>query len=299
MRVGVVGHGSIGKRHAQNLRTLGHNVQVYDPADRMDVRFERNIYETCDAVVVATPSQFHESGIRASVERGAHVLVEKPISIAVGALPQILKSAADKRVTVMVGNNLRFHPCVKQAKEWISQGSIGKPLWANFICAQSNKKYRESVILNWGAHEVDMAMYLLGPVRAVLSACERPLRPGTGNSDVNPMLLDHEDIADFVLEHMNGCRSSFHLDYITPTEIRESWIVGEDNNIGMEMLTRTVSLGKWTQGLGGSYDDDYVAEMKAFIDRADGKLSIDGATGDDGLATLKVLLDVRRKAGLR
>lgn len=286
MKIGVVGHGSIGSRHATNLAALGHDVLVYDPANRRDVKFERNIYEDCDVVVIATPTIYHLGGIRAAAERGCHILVEKPIALSDYGLRELLDLAASKDAVVMVGCNLRFHPCVLQAKQWITAGHIGRPLWAHFTCAALSAKapyLSDGVILNTGAHEVDLALHLLGPAQ-VISA--------------NAHCTEHgDDIADFVLEHESGARSSFHLDFVTPNEIRECWIVGDEKNIGIDFLGRRISLGSMATGNAGSYDTDYVEEMKAFIDRIEGK-DVPGATGEDGLAVLKVLLDVRKKAGL-
>ncbi len=288
MKLGIVGHGSIGQRHATNARDLGHEVKVYDPAiiGGGDFRREADLYDWCDAAVIATPSQFHESGVRACVERGKHVLCEKPISVAVGHMPSLIAEATRKGLTFMVGNNLRFHPCVQQAKIWIAQKEIGDPVWSNWICATetTKKTYRgDGVILNTGAHEVDLALYLLGPAK-VVSACAEFI----GGDDV---------LVDFVLKHQGGARSSFHLDFQTPNEVREFWISGE-KNIGVSLPERMISLtGTPSQQAPGSYDDDYRNEMAAFVERIEGRFA-PGASGEDGLATLKVLLDVRKKAGL-
>lgn len=287
MKFGVVGYGSIGQRHANNLRGLGHEVsKVYDPAVDRAVAFERHVYESdVDAVIVATPSPYHEGPLRACIERGKHVLIEKPISTSVGMLPQLLDEAAAKNLVVMTGNNLRFHPCVALAKQWLDVGQIGKPIWATFTCAQKNEKYRDSVVLNWGAHEVDLAIHFFGPVQKVLCASVAGETDGVDN------------VADFVLLHDSGVRSSFHLDYLTTVEIRECWLAGEDHNIGIDFPTRRISMGKHVQGMGGTYDDDYVDEMKAFIGRIEGRPVL-GASGRDGLEALRVLVDVRKEAGV-
>lgn len=281
MKVGVVGYGSIGRRHAANATKLGHEVFIYDPilpkADR--VAFEREIYEECDAVVVATPTMFHEQALRGCIERGKHVLAEKPIAANVGALPKLLQAADDKGLIVMMGNNLRLHPCVQQVKQWLGAGEIGDPLWANFICAIETEKYTsDGVILNTGAHEVDLALYLLGPARCI-AANE------TGES------------ASFILQHDSGVRSTFLLDHATPHRIREFWIAGEKMNIGVDLDARRMSLGTEATQAPGSYDDDYLNEMRAFIDRINGVFA-PGASGHEGLATLEVLLHVRKKAGI-
>lgn len=286
MKIGIVGYGSIGKRHAENAAALGHEIIVYDPASRMDVKFERDVYDQVDACVIATPSPLHESGIRACIERGVHVLAEKPISIAVGHLPVLIAEADKKGLVFMMGNNLRFHPCVQQAKIWIAQREIGDPAWASFICAAetTKKTYRgDGVILNTGSHEVDLALYLLGPAKVIYASAK---------------YVDDQDVlADFVLQHQSGARSSFHIDFETPNEVREFWISGE-KNIGVSLPTRAITLtGLPARQAPGSYDDDYRNEMMGFIDRIEGRFA-PGATGEDGLETLKVLLDVRKKAGL-
>lgn len=299
MKVGVVGYGSIGKRHVANLRKLGYVPAIYDPAYPGDIRFERTIYEMCDAVVIATPSLFHWGAVRACAERGRHMLVEKPIATGdVPGLQASLDLAASKNAIVMMGNNLRFHPCVIAAKNWLSKSGIGKPLWASFTCATLSLKplyLNDGVLLNVGSHEVDLALHLLGPAK-VLSA------------SVRRNLAGHEDIADFVLLHENGCRSTFHIDLITDQEIREFRIIADDGDMdcnlpGRVLHTRLPDLhvpmphGSTYYGP-GAYDDDYIAEMEDFLYQIHGGHNGRGATGADGLETLKILLEVRKVARL-
>jgi len=312
MKIGIVGLGSIGKRHAINATKLGHDVHVYDPAVKGDFRFrhERDLYDWCDAAVIATPSLVHIAGIRACAERGRHMLVEKPIAVTDRSLRKMLDFAASKKLTVMVGNNLRFNPCVQKAQLWLKD--IGKPLWAQFICGQASTKplyLSDGVILNTGAHEVDMALYLLGPARAVMANAHLGLRPGTGDSDVNPMLRNCDDIADFMLLHDSGCRSTFHLDFVAPIPTREFRIIGGGGALYCDLIKRCLYRWQHDPKLPDvvhfndyarpthSLDDDYLDEMRAFIDRIEGK-DVPGATGEDGFAALDILLEVRSKAGI-
>lgn len=280
MKIGIVGYGSIGRRHAGNALKLGHEVLTYDPVlpKQQRLAFEREIYEECDAVVVATPTMFHEQALRGCVERGKHVLMEKPIAAQVGALPALLAAADEKGLVVMMGNNLRLHPCVQQVKQWLGAGEIGDPLWANFICAHKTEKYTsDGVVLNTGAHEVDLALYMFGP-GTCMSAYAGPMA------------------AFFIILHHSGVRSNFFLDHATPHRIREFWIAGEKQNVGVDLDGRRMSLGTEVKQAPGSYDDDYLNEMRAFIDRINGVFA-PGASGHDGLATLRMLLDIRKKAG--
>lgn len=288
MKIGIVGLGSIGQRHAANARTLGHEVKAYDPAGGSDFGRERYLYDWCDAAVVCTPSMFHEGPLRACVERGKHVLMEKPISVAVGMLRQLLTEAAYKQLTVMMGNNLRFHPSVVRAKQYVDSGALGKLYWANFICATeyTTTAARDGVILNTGSHEVDIALHLFGPAVALFATC-------SGNDD------QVRDVsADFVLQHDGGMRSTFHLDIDTTDRVRQFWISGAEKSVQFDLDIRTVYShhDKGTY-LGGSYANDYLYEMRCFTDRIEGK-ETRGATGEEGLDCLLTLLDIRKKAGL-
>ena len=281
MKIGIVGYGSIGKRHAENAEKLGHDVIIYDPV--LANGFERQVYDKADAVVIASPSAFHEAGLRACVERGKHALVEKPLGLAIGALPQLLSTAQAKRLVVMMGNNLRFHPCVQKAKEWLNAGSLGHELYAHFVCTQKSLHplYRsDGVILNSGAHEVDLATFLLGHAECSYAQAD-------------------DAVADFFLEHRGGARSCVHLDFINPYPLRNFTIIGDKGTIHCDLIRRLVSRENGDDFVvgPGSWADDYFAEMKAFVDRIEGK-ETPGADGRDGLDTLSLLLDIRFKAGL-
>lgn len=306
MKIGVIGLGSIGLRHAKNLADLGHQVLAWDPdAARCKeaLYYKGNVpigicdcihevtYGDEDGIVIASPTRFHIDHLsRALREHTAPVFIEKPIadSDRVLHLSDLIKSRP-----TMVGYNLRLHSCVKKAKEWLDSGAIGTPLWANFTCAQYNDKpayLRDGVILNW-SHEIDLALYLLGS--ATVAASSTRLTDGK------------DDMTDILLTHEGGCRSSIHLDYLTDPEWRHFMIYGADGTIQCDLPSRSIRLFGKSGSLpnqefidsDGSYDQDYLEEMQAFIDRLDGKKTI-GATGAEGLAVLDICLKVREQAGL-
>lgn len=298
--IGVIGLGSIGMRHAKNLLAMGHEVRGYDPdKDRMTMLDD--LGGLCDgsphnvlgksfieAVVVASPSDLHYGHMRSALEAGKHVFIEKPIATKIGD-----RYARPAAPVTMVGYNLRFHSCVKKAKEWLDAGLIGIPLWANFTCAQHNDKYKDDLILNW-SHEIDLALYLLGPAKVM--AC-------VANA------IGHErvyDVADIVLTHegLPGLhQTTIHLDYVTKPEQRGFTIAGSKGVILANLVDkqRTIILStedeKEAICCHDTYDENYVEEMQAFLDRIDGKETI-GCTGSEGLAVLELCLEARKLAGL-
>jgi len=179
----------------------------------------------------------------------------------------------------MVGYNLRFHACVKKAKEWMQSDVIGEPVWANFTVAQFNDKLdylRDGVILNW-SHEIDLALYLLG------------------DASVRSCVSDTPMLADIILMHENGCHSVVHLDYLTRPEVRQTIISGLDATIILDLVNRQA----WLRDADGSildhldaddsWDENYVEEMAAFLARVDGQETI-GCTGEEGLRVLELCL---------
>lgn len=281
MKIGVIGLGSIGMRHARNLQELGHEVVGYDPIKERRDQFKGDSLGEA-AYVVASPTSNHVGRILNSLIDQRPAFIEKPIA----GEPV---TDRDIRHVAMVGYNLRFHFCTKKAKEWIDAGKIGRPLWANFTCGQFNDRpeyLRDGVILNW-SHEIDLALYLLGP--ATLEASSTRLTNGQDNLTI--MLLTHE----------SDCRSIIHLDYITQPEKRFFCIYGEKGEIFASLKDRYINIqGEHYESCydkSGSYDQDYKDEMKAFVDRIEGKETL-GCTGPEALKVLGICLEVRKQAGL-
>lgn len=290
-RIGVIGLGSIGLRHARNLIGLGHEVVGYDPdKDR------RALLKTagglpinsvdlvgCDGIIIASPTKEHGQQIEKFSDTNCRLFVEKPIADWIGDYTHNVD---------MVGYNLRFHSGVTAAKKMLDAGEIGKPYWAEFIVAQSclRAEYlRDGVILNW-SHEIDLALHMLGPAKVLTSATR--------------LTNGQDDIADIILEHGSGCRSFIHLDYVANPEKREFTIFGDGGSLrGHLTLPRSVTMHrrdrvhphiKYTPG---TFDLDYIDEMRGFIDCIDGKTHR-GATAEDGLRVLEICLEVRKQAGL-
>lgn len=211
------------------------------------------------------------------------MLVEKPI---VGSISQWNKVPYSK--VVMVGYNLRFHSCVKKAREWLGTGVIGKPLWARFVCAQYNTRsvyHRDGVVLNW-SHELDLALYLLGAAEMVAAAT-------TQEGDFA------EDNADIILRHHNTrCQTTVHLDYNTHWERRGFLIVGEHGSIEADLVTRQLlrrnNTGAYTDTFYGrdTFDGNYLDEARKFLDRLDGKEVI-GCTAQEAMDVADICIKAK------
>lgn len=278
MKIAVLGLGSIGLRHAKNLRKLGAEVIGYDLDETKQREFQGKVVsrsfaiEQCDALVSATPTAQHTFDFHEGFLFNKPMLIEKPIS------DKIVDIGMSK--LIHVGYMLRFHPCVRFACDKIASGQIGKPIWANFIVSQLNTKYTDSVMLNW-SHEIDLALYLFGPAKVLCASVKTD-----GGVDT---------VADFVLEHESGVRSTIHMDYVTKQEIREFWIAGTERNIGVDLVGRTTVWGRAYETHGGSWDGDYLNEMAAWLKALEGQQTF-LATGQDGIEVVKICEQVKKAA---
>lgn len=161
-----------------------------------------------DLVVVASANRAHVSNARAAIAASKHVVVDKPLA-GTAAQAQALAAQADAAgVQLHTFQNRRWDSDFLTLASVLSSGAIGTPhrVESRFERLRVEPKggWRESsdpmdlggVLLDFGAHLVDQALMLLGPVSAV-DAYARSLRdPGAGDDD---MMI--------VLTHVSGAVS--------------------------------------------------------------------------------------------
>ena len=313
----VLGLGSIGLRHAGNALALGRAVVGFDPSPErralLDAKGGTAVADrdraiaAARAVVVASPSEHHLDDLAACVAHGRHVLVEKPLAHRADGLAALLDGAEARGLVVAVAMMLRLHPAVARARAILESGALGAPLWGRFLAALYLPDWRPGQDWTTGyandprtggalfdyVHEIDLACHLLGPARVL--ACVASHSGSIG--------LAAEDMADVVLGHGPTVRSSLHVDYVTRPRQRQGEVAGTDGALRLDLDQRRLewrdSNGRMVEASAfpGSYADDYVAEMAAFL------AAIDGAapppcSGRQALAVLETLISARTLAGL-
>lgn len=283
MKIAVLGLGSIGLRHAKNLRKLGAEVIGYDTDETKQREFQGKVVSRefalgqCDAVLSATPTLNHADDLIDTQLNRKPIFVEKPI---LNCCPPGAPDFSEEKI--WVGYMLRFHPCIRFAADKIANGHIGEPIWASFTVSQLNTRYTDSVVLNW-SHEIDLALHLFGPAKVLCASVKTEKGIDT--------------IADFVLQHESGVRSTIHMDYVTKQEIREFWIAGSERNIGVDLVGRTSVWGRAYETHGGSWDGDYINEMSAWLNALEGRPTV-LATGQEGIEVVKICEQVINYNGI-
>ena len=288
----VVGGGSIGKRHIENLKALGVDSLAVVETDRarrrqvaadLSVRdfaeLEEGLAWAPDFVVVATPTHLHIEQALRVVQGGFSVFVEKPLSHAAVGLSELADAVERKKLVTMVGCNLRFHPGPAQVKELLRQNRIGRLLFARVHAGSYLPDWRPAADYrdNYAAreetgggcildciHEIDLTRWYLGEVHEVFCMA----------GHLSSLEIRTEDVAALVCRHGGGAISEIHLDYVQRTYERGCQIVGEQGTIFWDFNSKQVRWfnagnGQWSvfpQPSGWELNQMYLDEMKHFVE---------------------------------
>ena len=165
MNVVVIGDGSIGTRHSNNLFRMKHSVSMIDsdPSITSPAMLSAYLHKQ-DAAVICVPTDQHLSVLRHCLSAGVPAYIEKPL----GKFEEIdawkaLAEDAHLPLT-MVGYQLRFHKRVQHIKSYNWTQDTQPTLTGNLRCWCDMSKWKgKSAIGNFLAemsHEIDLAMYL-------------------------------------------------------------------------------------------------------------------------------------------
>jgi predicted dehydrogenase len=152
----IIGAGSIGERHLRCFLAAERvDIAICEPnasvRQTMQARYgvalsfcslEDALAEQFDLAVVATPAQFHIPQARLLVERGSHVLVEKPLSLNLDGIEELENAASGRGLTAGVAYPYRAHPAYAAMRTAITTGRFGQPLEVVVVAGQHFPTYR-------------------------------------------------------------------------------------------------------------------------------------------------------------
>jgi len=176
MRVGVIGVGVMGRNHARVLSELPDVdlVGVCD-TDRKRADEVASLYGTIpfyypselldqdlDAVHVVVPTFIHHEIAIEAIERGCHILIEKPIADTVENAQAIFRAAAKRRITLMVGHIERFNPAIRKLRDMAMDGRHGdlRSVSTLRVAPYPRRIMDTGIIIDLGVHDIDIMSYL-------------------------------------------------------------------------------------------------------------------------------------------
>ncbi|MGA2494571.1 MAG: Gfo/Idh/MocA family oxidoreductase [Roseiarcus sp.] len=209
VRVGIVGLGRLGRRHAENLAFRVTGAQLVAAASPIEAERtwaaaslngvttypgleELLTHPGLDAVWLVTPTSLHADQMIASINAGKHVFCEKPLALDPSDCDRAVAAAADRpRQVVMVGFMRRFDPACAEAKRRIDAGELGKVFAIR--CVSEDPVDPDGffvrfaptsggIFLDCCIHDIDLVRWMLDGAEAisVAAAGSRVMYPALG-----------------------------------------------------------------------------------------------------------------------
>jgi len=185
---------NFGKNHAINIKNGNMQAELVAIADlnpafkelgeSLNTDFYTNYEDMLeekkpDGVIIAVPPKFHKTIAVDSMRSGAHVLVEKPVTLTSEEADELIEESKKYDKKILVGQHHRFDPSVIRARKRIKSGELGqligfhvfgtlpKPEWYfNADYKRMRNAGGGTVAIN-GIHDVDRIRHLCGDVEAV------------------------------------------------------------------------------------------------------------------------------------
>ena len=257
-RILVCGVGSVGERHIQNLLALGYqDIAVYrqqgSPYRTLTRQFptysdlEHALAVFAPTVVFVTnPTAQHMTVALPAARAGCHLFVEKPVSHTLDQLDELQNALDAKERFAMVGYMMRFHPLLQMVRQWLLDGTLGRPLWVRAAWGEHVpdwhpwEDYRRSYAvrreLGGGpaltlSHELDTLVWLFGPALEVLSMVHND----------SPLETDCEHAADILLRFADNVVANVHLDYWQRPPQRQWELVATHGKVRFDYFMETLT----------------------------------------------------------
>ena len=231
MKAVIIGGGSIGKRHSQNLNNLNISTRIVD-IDEIE-NIDNILNEGFDMGLVCTPNINHIEHCLKLVKFNLPIFCEKPFYTNIKGINNLLSLVNKKNLITMVGCNLRFTPEIKKINPTTKYINVyfgydlkkWRPQTDHLKSYSANKKLGGGVLLDL-IHELDYLYYKFGEIKKI-SYIKNKLTNITN---------DTEDLVVGRIEFKNGTIADFTLNYLLE-EYQRYYDILEDEVLKRKHIT--------------------------------------------------------------
>jgi predicted dehydrogenase len=231
-----------------------------------------------DLVLVATPTDLHAPITLAALERGAHVVCEKPTAMDAGEARLMLEKATAAGRLHMIDHELRFNPNRMRVAEMIAAGDLGTIRHvniANIGASWADPAGRPKG--DWwslaehgggrlganGSHQVDMVRWWLGPVASVIGQALTVISDRVDKATGESWTATADDLAYLTLEMKNGALAQIFMSGVAASNIGNlTQVFGSKGTIVLDNADEKLMFAK----AGGSFEDITVADPNAGLE---------------------------------
>jgi len=219
LRVGVIGTGSMGRNHARIFGELPESTLTAVLDERADVAGEiaakyqaravtslDEFADAVDAATIATPTVTHFSIARQLLERGKHVLVEKPFVETPEQARELCELAQQRGLVLQVGHIERFNPVLSALESRLTRPRF---IEATRLSPYPGRSLDVGVVLDVMIHDLEIILHLVKSPWVQVDAVGVPI------------LSKREDIANVRIRFENGCVANITASRISQDKLRK------------------------------------------------------------------------------
>jgi predicted dehydrogenase len=293
VKCGVIGTGSLGQHHARIYAAL-EDVELVgivdsDPerakeiAERHGTRAfatPEDLAESCEAISVVVPTDKHAEVAIPLMEKGSHLLIEKPICASLEEAHKVLEKAKETNRLVQVGHIEHFNPVMSYLEE-----HVRNPLYitADRLAPFNIRGTEVGVVLDLMIHDIGIIQQL------VKSPIERIQSVGVN------VLSGKEDIANARIQFANGCVANINTSRVSTKKVREIRVFQNDGYLSLNFmeqsghLVRKDGLNLEKEEIPIEKDEPLKLELSAFVECVREKRS-PKVGGEEGATALEVAM---------
>jgi predicted dehydrogenase len=231
--IGVVGLGYWGPNWVRNLhqsqaarriiacdldqKRRSHVSQLYSDLETTS-HFEDLLNDNdIEGIVVATPVGTHYAMAKRALEAGKSVLVEKPMATSNEEANDLVKTAREKNLVLMVGHTFEYSAPVLKMHDIIASGELGDVFYISSVRANLGL-FQRDVNVTWdlATHDISIILNLMGGREPEAVSCQGESHYGHGV----------EDVAMLTLRFERNVIAFIHVSWLDPDKIRRTTVVG-------------------------------------------------------------------------
>lgn len=247
MKILICGLGSIGKRHAKNLLFLKKKNLIFFRERNLSLKenklkniitfnsLKKSLNQNPDVAFICNTTSKHMDTAIECAKKGCHLFIEKPLSNNLKKIKILEAIIKKKKIKVMIGYNMRFHPLMKKIKKILDNKQIGDVYniqsewseylpdwhpWENYRDTYAAQKKMGGGCSLTLSHELDSLYWLFGKIKKVENF--KIFKYLGGDVDTS---------SDFLIKFKNSAVAYSHIDFLGKPHVRKLFISGTKKKI--------------------------------------------------------------------
>lgn len=261
LKIAVIGTGSWGRHLVRNFYDLGVLYACCD-VDKKKLESAKKMFNVpkltsdfndivsdpaIDGVVIAAPAVDHYRLAKAALEAGKAVYVEKPMTLHEVDGKELVDIAEKKKLVLMVGHLMLYHPALRQIKSYIDKGELGDIFYAYSMRVNlGTVRKDENSLWSFAPHDISMFLYLFGsPVENVSARGQAYLQK------------DIEDVVFLSMYFRNNKMAQAQISWLDPRRERKLTIVGSKKMLVFDDVESAEKIKIYDKGIDKAEKADF------------------------------------------